>query len=104
MSEEVFQLGPRKSMEAAIVDYLDEQYSPVWQAHPSTLPTGLRLELHPFTRMKLLRDPDFDRARAAEPGIFDKVHIPVEINMDLQPGEWQLVVVVKDVKIGGRLP
>jgi hypothetical protein len=84
----------------ALEEYLDEHY-PYWQGDSSKIPEDLVIEMHPYTQHMILRDPD---RLHMEPGRIGKVWIPTKINLDLQPGEWALVMVTKDRKIGGMLP
>jgi hypothetical protein len=93
--------GPRRVLHQSIVEYLDQAY-PYWDRDPNRVPESLRLEMHPMTRLTLLRDPDIEFAHT-EPNAFDKLKIPVRVNMDLQPGEWRLVMIAVDYKTGGRL-
>lgn len=100
MTAEDVGLSPRESLEMALVRYLDDQY-PYWQGDPYRVPRGLVLEMHPITRLKLLRDP---AVRNADLTMFEILHIPVKVTMDnLQPGEWRLVLVTRDIKTGGKL-
>ncbi len=99
MTKEDAKLGPRQSLEADITDYLDEQY-PYWVGDPQRVPQGLVIEMHPNTRLMILRDPTNPRTPA---GVFGKLSIPVKITMDLKSGEWRLVHVIRDFKIGGVL-
>jgi hypothetical protein len=96
------EMGPRRTLEAAIAGYLDERY-PYWQVEPSRVPDNLRVEMHPITRFKILGDPDTAYPPHLSPDVFGKLSIPAKITLELQPGEWRLVQIVVDVKTGGRL-
>lgn len=104
MDQELTEPGPRKAILGAIETYLDEHY-PYWQGDSSKLPKGLAVEMHPLTNHRIMSDPD---SHASYPGFdkswFGKVWILRKISLDLQPGEWRLVVITTEVKIGGRLP
>jgi hypothetical protein len=95
-------IGPAKLLLIAVYEYLDEHY-PHWRVNPQTaLPDGLRMEMHPATRMMIMRDeesrhwPMDDLARV--------FCVPVKIAADLPEGYWRLVVVTEDVLTGGKMP
>jgi len=91
--------GPRKLLEWAIVQYMDEHY-PSYGVKRWSPPPNLRLELHPSTHHLIRQDPDFEYPGSE---ISEKLQIPMKINRDLGEGEWRLVVVTEDVKTEGRL-
>ena len=95
--------GPRRAILGAIEAYLDEHY-PYWDKDPSRLPEGLAVEMHPFTQHRIFQDPDSIGYPGADSSWFGKALIPRKINLDLEPGEWRLVVTTTDVKTAGRLP
>lgn len=97
--------GPRKVVLAALEEYLDEHY-PYWQGDSSKLPEGMCVEMHPLTQHRIIQDPDIEYIApgAVDPGWLGRIWLPRKINLDLQPGEWRLVVTTTDVKTGGKLP
>jgi hypothetical protein len=93
-------LGPRKKITARLETYLDDRY-PLWQGDSSKLPEGLRIEMHPETWRRLVADPNDGLGDLTRYG---KVWLPMKINSELHPGQWLLVEVTKDYKIGGMIP
>jgi len=91
-------MGPRKTLEWAIVRYLDEHH-PAYGIARWSLPPGIRIEMHPSTYNLVRSDSDIDYPQVS---LTEKMGIPVKINPDLGQGEWRLVVVTEDVKTGGR--
>jgi hypothetical protein len=94
-------IGPAKLLLAAVYNYLDDRY-PYWRVSPQSLPDGLRMEMHPATRMMIMRD---DESRHWPVDDLARVFcVPVKVTTDLPEGYWRLVVVTEDVLVGGKMP
>lgn len=98
--DEAAAISPAKALLIAVREYLDEHY-PHWTFAAGVLPAGLRLEMHPRVRMRIMTDA---YAWDWPPGGWAPVFgVPVKVTTDLPDGTWRLAVITEDVLLGGKL-
>lgn len=86
-----------KALEAAVAQYLNDNYGP---RELRRLPTGLRLEMHPLVLRHIIREPGM----LPMPEDLAKVFgMPVKVTHELAEGRWRLAIVTEEELLGGRL-
>jgi hypothetical protein len=99
--------SPSKTLISHVYRELTERYGPsyLWE-QTGALPAGLRLEMHPRTRMTLLCDPELNRygMGLSDDDLEKWFRVPVKITIDVPVNTWRLVIVTEEVIDSGTLP
>lgn len=115
-------ISPGKALVNHVYEKLTGKYGPsyLWYdrvADVSRLPVGLRMEMHPSVRQRLLTDvylgrygfgntcdPFIGYGYTGDAELQEQFRVPVKITIDLPKDTWRLVIITEEVISAGELP